>query len=123
MAAFYYPEHRISIDRFLQGSCCMSETMKVLIKNTIGACAFVFLVSFNVANAKTYSAEATPQHNASVELNIDGHALNQRLCFFEDKAYSLGAIIDVEGYKLQCAIENEAELNGRLMWKNLVPVK
>ncbi|PSW91909.1 DUF1496 domain-containing protein [Photobacterium angustum] len=73
--------------------------------------------------AKTYSVADTSKIEPSIEFNLDGQVTNQRLCFYEDKAYSLGAIIDIDGYKLQCAVENEVELNGRLMWKSLVLVK
>ena len=73
--------------------------------------------------AKNYSVTDKPEVEPSIEFNLDGKVINQRLCFYEDKAYSLGAIVDIGGYKLQCAVENEVELNGRLMWKNLVPIK
>ncbi|WP_318519040.1 DUF1496 domain-containing protein [Photobacterium leiognathi] len=70
--------------------------------------------------AKTYSIANTPEIEPSIEFNLDGQATNQRLCFYEDKAYSLGAIIAIDGVKLECVIENSIETNGRLMWKNLV---
>ncbi|WP_318521455.1 DUF1496 domain-containing protein [Photobacterium leiognathi] len=69
--------------------------------------------------AKTYSIANSPEIESSIELNLDGQATNQRLCFYEDKAYSLGAIIAIDGVKLECVAENSIETNGRLMWKNL----
>ncbi|PSW42549.1 DUF1496 domain-containing protein [Photobacterium leiognathi subsp. mandapamensis] len=69
--------------------------------------------------AKTYSIANTPEIVPSIEFNLDGQATNQRLCFYEDKAYSLGAIIAIDGVKLECVDENSIETNGRLMWKKL----
>ncbi|WP_318438628.1 DUF1496 domain-containing protein [Photobacterium leiognathi] len=70
-------------------------------------------------HAKTYSIANTPEIEPSIEFNLDGQATNQRLCFYEDKAYSLGAIIAIDGVKLECVAENSIETNGRLMWKKL----
>ncbi|WP_305463555.1 DUF1496 domain-containing protein [Photobacterium leiognathi] len=39
--------------------------------------------------AKTYSVANTPEIEPSIEFNLDGQATNQRLCFYEDKAYLL----------------------------------
>ncbi|PHZ60725.1 hypothetical protein CRG86_003640 [Photobacterium leiognathi] len=70
-------------------------------------------------HAKTYSIANTPEIEPSIEFNLDGQVTNQRLCFYEDKAYSLGAIIAIDGVKLECVAENSIETNGRLMWKKL----
>ncbi|MCG3863941.1 DUF1496 domain-containing protein [Photobacterium sp. Ph5] len=69
--------------------------------------------------AKTYNAAGTPEVESSIEFNLDGQATNQRLCFYDDKAYSLGAIITIDGFKLECVTEKSIETNGRLMWKSL----
>ncbi|PSV21315.1 DUF1496 domain-containing protein [Photobacterium leiognathi subsp. mandapamensis] len=70
--------------------------------------------------AKTYSVTSSPEIVPSVEFNLDGQATNQRLCFYENKAYSLGAIIVIDGVILECVAESSIETNGRLMWKKLI---
>ncbi|WP_318491167.1 DUF1496 domain-containing protein [Photobacterium leiognathi] len=89
------------------------------IKSFVISGLVMMFLSLLPTQAKTYSIANTPEIEPSIEFNLDGKATNQRLCFYEDKAYSLGAIIAIDGVKLECVVENRIETNGRLMWKNL----
>ena len=44
----------------------------------------------------------------------------QRVCYYDDKAYSIGAVLEVSGVVIQCAVENDFETNGALAW---IPIK
>lgn len=60
--------------------------------------------------AKSYS---TPENKALIV--ADGK-VGQRICYYDDKAYTTGAVINVEGVLLMCTAENDFETNGSLKW-------
>lgn len=83
--------------------------MKILMKSLLfgGFCLLTGGVQ-----AKTIS---TPK--AAVILN-EGQ-INQRVCYFDDKAYTIGAVIVVGEVLLECVAEKDFELNGALKWQKL----
>lgn len=54
---------------------------------------------------------------AKVQLDVQG--VGQRVCFYDDKAYSLGSVIKVESVLLECLPEKKFEQNGALRWHKL----
>ncbi|MGF1692058.1 DUF1496 domain-containing protein [Photobacterium kagoshimensis] len=54
---------------------------------------------------------------AKVQLDVQG--VGQRVCFYDDKAYSLGSVIKVESVLLECLPEKKFEQNGALCWHKL----
>ncbi|MGF1910612.1 YnjH family protein [Vibrio kasasachensis] len=70
--------------------------------------SFFSLVGF--ASEKSYS---TPNRAAIV---VDAENINHRVCYYQDKAFSLGALLEVGGYLLRCEEANNFESNGRLKW-------
>lgn len=44
----------------------------------------------------------------------------QRVCYYDDKAYSLGAVVEVSGVLIRCAAENDFETNGALGWIEII---
>ncbi len=72
-------------------------------------CAAMALLSGSLF-AKTYG---TPDSKALVV--ADGK-LGQRTCYYDDKAYSVGAVIKVDELIFVCANENDFETNGSLKW-------
>ncbi|WP_246335877.1 DUF1496 domain-containing protein [Vibrio marinisediminis] len=62
------------------------------------------------ANEKSYS---TPSKAAII---LDAQATNHRLCYYQDQAFSQGALLEVGGYIMRCDEANEFESNGRLKW-------
>jgi hypothetical protein len=45
--------------------------------------------------------------------------VGQRHCFYDDKAYSEGAIVSTGNIQLLCGAANTVDLNGQLIWKKL----
>ena len=43
----------------------------------------------------------------------------QRVCYYDDKAYRIWAVLEVGGVVIQCAEENDFEQNGSLAWVQL----
>lgn len=68
------------------------------------------LLVSGVVMAKSYS---TPEAKAFVV--ADGK-LGQRVCYYDDKAYTEGAVLKVEDVLLVCADANDFESNGALRW-------
>ena len=44
----------------------------------------------------------------------------QRVCYYNDRAYSVGAIVEVSGVVIKCAAENDFETNGALGWVEII---
>ncbi|WKY60265.1 DUF1496 domain-containing protein [Vibrio sp. SNU_ST1] len=44
----------------------------------------------------------------------------QRVCYYNDKAYSVGAVVEVSGVVIKCAAENSFETNGSLGWVEII---
>ncbi|BCL72476.1 conserved hypothetical protein [Vibrio nigripulchritudo MADA3029] len=72
----------------------------------------VLLVISGVAHAKSVSTPKSP-------VVITDGKLFERLCYYEDKAYTLGSVIKVGEIYLICQKEQEFELNGDLRWLQL----
>ena len=66
--------------------------------------------------AKTIS---TPGTDVGAAVLLSDSKLGKRVCYYNDKAYSLGSVINVEGIVLQCVAEQNYEMNGQLKWKQL----
>jgi hypothetical protein len=71
--------------------------------------------------ASTVSAKVitTPGSDVGAAVLLSDSKLGKRVCYYNDKAYSLGAVINVEGVVLQCVAEQDFEMNGQLKWKAL----
>ncbi|ROV59168.1 DUF1496 domain-containing protein [Vibrio ponticus] len=63
------------------------------------------------AAEKSYS---TPNHRAAVVVNSE--QANHRICYYQDLAYSEGALLEVGGYLMRCENANQYETNGKLKW-------
>ena len=77
---------------------------------------FATLILFGVltsAEALANRVIATPGKAAVV---VSQPNTNQRLCYYDDKSYSLGAVLEVSGVLIECKAEKEFELNGTLQW-------
>ena len=71
--------------------------------------------------ASTVSAKVitTPGSDIGAAVLLSDFKLGKRVCYYNDKAYSLGSVINVEGVVLQCVAEQDFEMNGQLKWKAL----
>ena len=71
---------------------------------------FLFVASFApAAYSDNFAAKPLVIMNGSNNLN--------RVCLYEDKTYSLGAVILVGSVYLDCVPEKKIETDGRLMWE------
>lgn len=61
----------------------------------------------------------TPGADVGAAVLLSDSKLGKRVCYYNDKAYSLGSVINVEGVVLQCVEEQDFEMNGQLKWKAL----
>ncbi|MDV2856789.1 MULTISPECIES: DUF1496 domain-containing protein [Oceanimonas] len=67
-----------------------------------------------MALANTISTTSVP-----VELNLATGT--EPVCYFEDKRYSKGAVIEMGGHWFVCEREKSFEQNGRLSWHPFAP--
>ena len=73
---------------------------------------FLFAASFAPATySDNFAAKPLVIMNGSNNLN--------RVCLYEDKTYSLGAVILVGNVYLDCVPEKKIETDGRLMWERI----
>ncbi|MGF1777659.1 DUF1496 domain-containing protein [Vibrio nomapromontoriensis] len=73
-------------------------------------------VPLSSVNAKVIT---TPGVDVGAAVLLSDSKLGKRVCYYNDKAFSLGSVITVEGVILQCVAEQDFEMNGELKWKRL----
>ncbi|UJF17556.1 YnjH family protein [Vibrio sp. SS-MA-C1-2] len=78
-----------------------------------GGLLIAILSSFSLSAAIISTQPAT-----ELKLETNGDA-GLRVCYFDGKSYSLGAVIQVEKILLQCVEANSNESNGALKWQKL----
>lgn len=70
---------------------------------------FIALISINV-----YAKNITTPKPAVI---IGAHSdIGKRVCYYEDKSYSIGAVLQVGDYYMVCKAENSYETNSALKW-------
>lgn len=60
-------------------------------------------------------ANSIPQNNHNI-IGINATELSKRVCYYQNHAYSEGAIIQVSDYFISCGAANDFETNGKLKW-------
>lgn len=81
---------------------------------------FLLLIS-NVGWAASDGVAQTPR-KVVVGINAnDVSNMGKRVCFYQDMAYSLGAILQIGEHELICKEANHFETNGQLKWFPLTP--
>ncbi|PHJ40828.1 YnjH family protein [Vibrio sp. PID17_43] len=71
------------------------------------------LASLSVSDAVVAKSYSTPELGAFIA--ADGK-VGQRICHYDDKAYTEGAMLKVDNVLLVCAEANDFESNGALKW-------
>ncbi|WP_428773154.1 DUF1496 domain-containing protein [Vibrio sp.] len=84
-------------------------------KNT--AFKSALLLSLTIVGAANAEVISTSSEKAIVAL--DSANLGQRVCFYQGQSYSLGAVLSVGDFLLECRAEKSFESNGALAWKRL----
>ncbi|GLT19296.1 hypothetical protein GCM10007938_30780 [Vibrio zhanjiangensis] len=72
--------------------------------------ALLFVVSGSVSS----NIITTP--GKPVVIGIDGSHAGKRVCYYQDQAYSLGAVLQVGDHYITCDRANDFETNGALKW-------
>lgn len=63
----------------------------------------------------------TLPNKAIVGIGIDASQVAKRVCYYQDQAYSLGAILQVGEHYMICQPTNDFETNGSLSWAPYTP--
>ncbi|WP_171752274.1 MULTISPECIES: DUF1496 domain-containing protein [unclassified Vibrio] len=61
------------------------------------------------------SAKVVSTPNTAVVVGL-GSDIGKRVCYYQDKSYSVGALLKVGDYYMICKAENAYETNGALKW-------
>lgn len=85
-------------------------------RKSLGLVTAILWVAAMPLSAKTIT---TPGADVGAAVLLSDSKLGKRVCYYNDKAYSLGSVINVEGVVLQCVAEQDFEMNGQLKWKQL----
>lgn len=72
--------------------------------------------SLHAVQAKVIS---TPGVDVGAAVLLSDSKIGKRVCYYSDKAFSLGSVISVEGVVLQCVAEQDFEMNSELKWVRL----
>jgi len=62
-----------------------------------------------------------PHHANQNAVVVNNQGAKFRVCYYQDKAYSLGAILQVGEYYMICHPANKFETNGALKWVRFSP--
>lgn len=90
----------------------MSKQRRLLLYlMTAGLITSLATVSFP-SLSKTY----TPPSNKHSGVIIDNNRVPMRVCYYQDQAYSEGALLQVGSETMECKSTNTFETNGQLRW-------
>ena len=82
---------------------------------------FVFsllvLVGATGALADPARVQAPSRHSVGADLVLPLGSLPERVCWYQDQKYSLGARIQQGDLWLECGPQNDLESNGPLAWR------
>ncbi|WP_215405032.1 YnjH family protein [Vibrio gigantis] len=76
----------------------------------------VFLIAASMFCSMSASANKVISTPGKTAVVVTQGGQPQRVCYYDDKAYSIGAVLEVGGVVIQCAAENDFEQNGSLAW-------
>ena len=79
-----------------------------------------FVILTSVFYSVSVNANETISMPAKAAVVVTQSGSQQRVCYYDDKAYSLGAVVDVSGVLIRCAAENDFETNGALGWVEII---
>lgn len=80
-------------------------------------CVWLLLIAPSFGYTKVINTASLP-----VVVATEGKAL-QRVCYYKDQAYSIGAVIQVGELYMICQEANDFETNGPLRWELLTQQK
>ncbi len=80
-----------------------------------------FLMTIIALSCSSSVLATTIELPAKPVIGINGSEVAKRVCYYQDQAYSQGAILQVGEHYLICQAENDFETNGSLSWRALIP--
>ncbi|NAZ92913.1 YnjH family protein [Vibrio toranzoniae] len=80
----------------------------------------VFLISASTFGSMSVNANKVISTPAKAAVLVTQGGQQQRVCYYDDKAYSIGAVLEVGGVVIRCAAENDFEQNGALRWVEII---
>lgn len=82
----------------------------------IGLCTVLLLP--HIAHAAIESNNKVIASKRGAIIVADGNNSNQS-CYYDDKRYSLGSVLQIDEVYIECVVRNDFELNGSLAWKTI----
>ena len=79
-----------------------------------------FVILTSVFYSVSVNANKTISMPAKAAVVVTQSGSQQRVCYYNDRAYSVGAIVEVSGVVIKCAAENDFETNGALGWVEII---
>ena len=80
----------------------------------------IFVILSAVLCSTSASANEIISTPAKAAVVVTQSGSQQRVCYYNDKAYSVGAVVEVSGVVIKCAAENDFETNGALGWVEII---
>tara|TARA_Y100001956_G_scaffold78566_1_gene90514 strand:+ start:2049 stop:2339 length:291 start_codon:yes stop_codon:yes gene_type:complete len=80
----------------------------------------IWLIPLISSFAHAEKVTALP-NKAIVGIGVDASQVTKRVCYYQDQAYSLGAILQVGEHYMICQAANDFETNGSLSWAPYPP--
>ncbi|MFS1444114.1 DUF1496 domain-containing protein [Vibrio sp. 10N.286.46.E10] len=80
----------------------------------------IFVILSAVLCSISASANEIISTPAKAAVVVTQSGSQQRVCYYNDRAYSVGAIVEVSGVVIKCAAENDFETNGALGWVEII---
>ncbi len=80
----------------------------------------IFVILSALLCSISASANKITSTPAKAAVVVTQSGSQQRVCYYNDKAYSVGAVVEVSGVVIKCAAENDFETNGALGWVEII---
>ena len=80
----------------------------------------IFVILSAVLCSISASANKIISTPAKAAVVVTQSGSQERVCYYNDRAYSVGAIVEVSGVVIKCAAENDFETNGALGWVEII---
>jgi hypothetical protein len=95
----------------------MKGNSKIRIKNQLVKVLLVLMSLFSSTSAMANRIISTKEKGVVVVTQSNN---KHRVCYYNDKAYSIGAVIEVSGVVIKCTAENDFETNSALAWIEVI---
>jgi hypothetical protein len=77
------------------------------------------LLSPQIAHAASENRNKVIASKRGAIIVADGNNTNQS-CYYDDKRYSLGSVLQIDEVYIECVAKNDFEMNGALVWQTIL---